>query len=419
MTGLFHLALRSLLSRRWTALLTVLAISVSVAVLFGVERLRTDARSSFENTISGTDIIVGARTGPVQLLLYSVFRVGNATNNIRWRSYQDLSADPRVDWTIPMSLGDSHQGFRVLGTTQAYFDHYRYGGGRSLQLSEGQRFDDLFDVVLGAAVARELGYGLGDRVIIEHGLGGGLNAHDDKPFTVSGILAPTGTAIDRTLHVSLRGIEAMHVDWNDRSRGTGRRFTAEEVRDLPLEPAAITAFLVGLKSKTSIFSYQRDVNNYLAEPLMAILPGVTLYELWSVTAVAETALTAISICVVVSALLGLVIMLMAGLNERRREMAILRALGAGPRHITGLLVLEALVLTVIGGALGLAVTAGVMAALRDWLAAEYGLFLSGVIPAARDWALIAGLLAAGMAAGLIPALRAARNALADGLAQKT
>ena len=124
--AVFSLAWKSLLNRRFTALLTVVSIAISVALLVGVERLRTEARASFANTLSGTDLIIGARSGPVQLLVYAVFRIGDATNNISWESYQDIAAHPRLRRTVSFALGGSHRGFGVLGTTAAYFDSYRY-----------------------------------------------------------------------------------------------------------------------------------------------------------------------------------------------------------------------------------------------------------------------------------------------------
>src|SRR5215510_14668270 len=131
-----RLALQSLRNRWLTAVLTVLAIAVSVMLLLGVEKIRTGARQSFADTISGTDLIVGARSGSLQLLLYSVFRIGNATNNLTWASYQDMAYMPDIAWTVPFSLGDSHRGFRVLGTTPGYFAHYKYRQTHSLQFSD-------------------------------------------------------------------------------------------------------------------------------------------------------------------------------------------------------------------------------------------------------------------------------------------
>src|SRR5262249_1904229 len=143
-----RLALLSLRNRWLTALLTVSAIAISIALLLGVEKVRMGARQSFADTISGTDLIVGARSGSLNLLLYSVFRIGNATNNISWASYQDLAARPDVAWSVPLSLGDSHRGFRVLGTTPEYFRHYKFRQSQALTFSAGQPFADLFDAVI-------------------------------------------------------------------------------------------------------------------------------------------------------------------------------------------------------------------------------------------------------------------------------
>ena len=166
-----RLALQSLRNRWLTALLTVLAIAVSIALLLGVEKVRTGARQSFADTISGTDLIVGARSGSINLLLYSVFRIGNATNNITWASYQDIAARPEIAWIVPLSLGDSHRGFRVLGTTPDYFKHYKYRRAHGLTFAAGKPFADLFDAVIGADVAAALGYKVGDPIVVAHGLG--------------------------------------------------------------------------------------------------------------------------------------------------------------------------------------------------------------------------------------------------------
>ncbi|MBF0238417.1 MAG: ABC transporter permease, partial [SAR324 cluster bacterium] len=343
------LALKSLYNRRVTALLTLSAIALSVTLLLGVERIRQGARESFSNTISKTDLIVGARSGPVQLLLYSVFRIGDATNNISWKSYRELASRPEVAWTVPITLGDSHHGFRVMGTNQDYFKYYRYSRERSLELAEGAVFENVFDAVLGAEVAREMGYRPGQKMVLTHGIGevGFLN-HEDKPFQVVGILEKTGTPVDRTIHVSLEGIEAMHLDWQSGAPPvSGEEISVDQVLRMKLEPKNITAFLVGVKSKILTFRLQRDINEYVEEPLLAILPGVALQQLWSLVGMAETALRTISAFVVLIGLFGMLTNILTSLNERRREMAILRSVGARPIHIFVLLVSEAGLLCVL------------------------------------------------------------------------
>jgi putative ABC transport system permease protein len=411
-----RLAIQSLRNRWLTALLTVLAIAVSVVLLLGVEKIRTGAKSSFANTISGTDLIVGARSGGIQLLLYSVFRIGNATNNMTWRSYEDIRNRPEVDWMIPLSLGDGHRGFRVLGTSAEYFDRYQYRRGRGLEFASGKRFDDLFDAVVGSDVADALGYKVGDQIVVAHGLGRiGINKHDDKPFRVSGILAKTGTPVDRTVHVSLEAIEAIHIDWAGGARRADRRITADDIRKMNLRPKAVTAAMVGLKSKIAIFQLQRYVNNYRSEPLSAILPGATLYELWGLVGTAETALMVVSFMVVVTAILGMITMILATLNERRREIAILRSVGAGPRTVLGLLVSEAGILTLLGVIVGVVATYVLLFALRPVIDATYGLYLDISPPTGTELGVLAIIVVGGFIAGLLPAFRAYQHSLADGM----
>lgn len=288
---LFRLAMASLANRRFTAILTAFAIALSVCLLLAVERVRVEARNSFASTISGTDLIVGARSGSVNLLLYSVFRIGNATNNIRWDSFEHFAASPQVKWAIPISLGDSHRGYRVMGTNESYFEHYQYGRKQNLELASGRAFaTDPFEVVLGAEVADALHYKLGDKLVLAHGVAVvSLVKHDDKPFTVVGILKRTGTPVDRTLHISLGGMEAIHVDWHNGVPAQGKgRISADQARNMDLTPQAITAFMLGLNNKISTFALQRDINEFRGEPMLAILPGVALQELWSMMGTAES-----------------------------------------------------------------------------------------------------------------------------------
>lgn len=412
--ALWSLAVKSLRNRRQTALLTVLSIAVSVCLLLGVEKVRHEVRAQFLNTVSGTDLVVGARSGSINLLLYTVFRIGDATNNISWNSYQEFATHPQVGWSIPLSLGDSHRGYRVLGTSNAYFEHLRYGGGHSLRLQEGRVFTELYDVVLGAEVARQLNYQLGDQIIVAHG-GGQVSFvhHDDQPFTVVGILAPTGTPVDRTLHVSLEAIEAIHVGWH--SGMPSRRVSAEQLAKMDLTPKTITGFMVGLKSKVATFQLQRQINEYRREPLSAIMPGVALQQLWSLIGVAEKALLVVSALVVVSGLIGMMTNLLSSLNERRREMAILRSIGARPWQIAALLMSESLALTFAGLILGLALLYGGLLAAQPWIASQFGFYLSLGLPGPGDWLLMGAVLLAGLLAGLVPAAKAYRQSLVDGL----
>ena len=411
------LAGKSLKSRRSTAILTIVSIAVSVILLLGVEKVRVNAKSSFANTISGTDLIVGARSGSIQLLLYSVFRIGSATNNITWKSYQDIAQQKGVKWTIPISLGDSHQGFRVMGTSRDYFSVYQYGEKRTLKFSSGSQFEGVFDAVIGSEVADTLNYSIGDQVIISHGTGSASFAqHKDKPFVISGILEHTGTPVDRTMHVSLAGIEAMHVNWQGAMK---KRKAKKALTESNLQPESITAFLVGLDSKIVSFKMQRYINDYAAEPLLAIFPGIALHELWSLMSVAEQALLIISLFVVVAALTGMLAVSLAGLNERRREVAILRSVGASHWHIMGLLITETVLLTMIGIIIGLIMLYSSIWVAQPLIEKNYGLFIPITAPNVRELGMISVLLAASFLVGLVPAYFAYKNSLADGMSVRS
>ena len=415
---LLRLALASLGNRRFTAWLTVFAIALSVCLLLAVERVRTEARASFANTISGTDLIVGARSGSVNLLLYSVFRIGNATNNIRWDSFEHFADHRQVKWAIPISLGDSHRGYRVMGTSPAYFEHYRYARSQPLQLSSGRAFvDDPFEVVLGAEVAQALNYQLGQELVLAHGVATiSLVKHDDKPFKVVGILARTGTPVDRTLHISLAGMEALHVDWQNGMPARGAaKVSASQARAMDLQPKQITAVLLGLNSKIATFSLQREINEFRGEPLLAILPGVALQELWSLMGTAEKALFVVSLFVVLTGLIGMLTAILTSLNERRREMAILRSVGARPWHIASLLIVEAFALALAGVLLGLLLLYLGIAAAQGYVQANYGLYLPLNLPTRYEWTLLGAILSAALLMGCVPAWRAYRQSLADGL----
>lgn len=420
MKFLLPLAWASAWNRRATLGLTLLAIILASCLLLAVERLRHDAQESFAQSVSGTDLIVGARGSPLQLVLYAVFRLGDASNNINWESYRKIAADPAVAWTIPLSLGDSHRGYPVLGTSSDYFRYFRYGLKTPLVIADGRPFtdrrDDLFSAVLGAEVAQQLGYRLGQRIVLSHGSGPlpGLD-HADKPFTVVGILAPTGTPVDRTVHVGLAAIEAIHLDWQGGMPLPGVEIPPALVDKFNLTPREITAFLVGLHQRTAVFGVQRRIAGFKDEPLQAALPGVVLDQLWQSLAFAEHLLRGLSWLILGLGLAGLLAVMLAGLGERRRELAILRALGAGLPQIAALLLLESLFLGLLGAGGGLLLLTAASFAAGPWLAANAGIVLHSLSPGREELGLLAAIVATCLLAGLLPAWRASRLAPADGL----
>lgn len=416
MKSLLVISFKSLLNRRLASLLTILSIALSVCLLLGIERVRTSTKKSFESTISGVDLIVGSRTAPVNLLLYSVFRIGNATNNISYSVFEELSRHPLVEWTIPISLGDSHRGYKVVGTNLNYFKHYKYSGGNSLEFKAGEAFENLFDVVLGSEVAKALGYELGERLTLSHGTAEvSFQDHADKPFEVVGILAPTGTPVDRSVHISLEAVHALHVDWQ--TGATSAEAAGKEILS-EVRPGAVTAFFMRLKSRIAVFNVQREVNEYPDEALMAILPGVSLRDLWVTIGSFEKTLLLVSSMVLVISLLGMVIALLSTLNERRREMAILRSVGAKKRFVFGLLLFEAGLLSFLGMVTGIALLYILLFLFRPILETVMGLSFGLFTPSLTEGVYMAIIFSGALIAGVIPAAMAYNKSLSDGLTVK-
>lgn len=426
---MLRLALASLWNRRVSAWLTVLAIAVSSLLLLGVERVKSQTQNNFANTISGTDLIVGGRTGSTQLLLSSVFHIGNLTSTIGWESYQHLQNLPGVAWSVPLAMGDSVRGFPVVATTPSYFDYFRYADQQPLGFAKGAVFTNPQQTVLGAEVANRLNLQVGDEVTVAHGGGGpSFSEHDDHPFVVSGILERTGTPVDQALYIALEGLGLVHGEYLPRDHATGHDHDHEHDHehdplhhtDAHSEPPVYTlsAVLLGLQSKPLALRLQRDINTYRGEPLSAIMPGVALQEFWRTMQVFERALFSISVLVVITGLIGMLTTLLASLRERRREMAILRAVGAGPLQVFLLLVSEALLLTLFGLAMAVAGLFGLLWFGGELLQQWFGLTLVATALTPTEWSLIAAIVAAAVVLSLIPAWRAYRLALADGLTVK-
>ena len=414
---LLKLTFNSLYARLLTVGMTVFAISLSLMLYMSVEKLRTSAYTSFTDTISQTDLIVGARTSSVQLLLYSVFRIGNATNNITWESYEDIIDKKEVAWSVPISLGDSHKGFRVMGTNSEFFKRYKFRGGQSIELEQGNNLNDLYDVIIGAGVAEKLNYSVGTPLIVSHGLQS-FSDHDDQPFRVSGILAKTGTPVDNTVIVSLEAIEAIHVDWSTGAKIPGQITPVEEIRQMDLSPKNITAALIGVNSKLQIFQLQRWINEYPEESLSSILPGVALQELWRIVGVVENLLLGISVTVIFTTLIGMTAIIFSSLNERRREMAIWRAMGASPKVVIGLLMLEAFIISVMSIIVSTVMLFLTLYVLQPWIDNTYGILVNIEMLAVKDIYIFMLFIIAASLVSLIPAIRAYWFSINDGMTIK-
>lgn len=409
---LLKLVLASLWSRRVMAILTCASIAISMLVLIGVEHLRAEVKNNFERTVSGVDLIVGSRTSGINLLLFSVFKIGNPSNNIQWQSYQDIVANNQVAWSVPLSMGDSHQGFSVIGTTADYFEYFKYGNKQQISFNQGEVFTSLYEVVLGADVAKKLGYTLNQSLIMSHGTGKvSFTHHDDHPFKVVGILKSTGTPADQSLYIPLQSIDILHQT---------QHIHDELLSEVPLGKnyrPELSAFLLGSKSKIAVLQLQRAINQYKDEPLSAILPALALRELWKIVGAVEISLRVISWLILATALICMTTMLLASMKERDRELAVLRALGAKAHIIILLVGTEALMLTLIGAFAGyLLVTVGLFLG-QPLLEQHFALYISpyvNVLAVGRFFLITA---CAAILLSFIPAIFAYKKSLISGLKQ--
>ena len=422
---MFGLTLRSMLSRKLSLALTIATLALSVALFLTIERLRISARESFDGTISGVDVLVGSRGSDLGLLLYTVFQIGDASPSMRWDSFLDVQKDDRVEWAVPISLGDSHRGYRVIATTADYFDHVRIGRGRLLAFREkDEALLNGFGVVLGSEVARNLKYTLGAPLAVQHGLASaGDESHKAQPFIVTGILQPTGTPVDYSLFVHIRAFEAIHEGWNGSVPGaaverhtdvTDR--TAIDLSGPAFEPSLLTAVYVGLKSKRRIFQFVEDIEDRdRTEPLTGVLPGITLSQLWLLVSSAENALLIFSVLIVIVALAGQMTLLVATLDLRRREIAIYRAMGAQPTTIAALLVVEAAFISVAAAICGVVLTLGGTWIASQVLGAFLKLDLNAIMLMPSQMQALAAFVGVSVVTGLVPAVLAYRSSLQDGM----
>jgi len=429
------IAIESLKRRKTTAILTLLSITISISLLLCVDIIRTQVKTSFTRTVSGVDLIVGAPSGQLNLLLSSVFNIGTPTKGIEYKSIAALQSNKQVSWLIPLSLGDTHRGFRVVGTTNSFFDHFKYGDMQSLEMAAGSAFTQPLSTVVGADIAKSLGYKVGDKIIISHGLGSvSFNNHDDHPFTISGIVKKTGTPVDKAVYVTLQGLEEAHTGPKHSPTSMLGRKSADKANEHEHEhehdehtkehavynseaftPESVSVVMLGLKHRVTALQLQYQINQSKKEPLMAILPGMALAELWQIMGNVESLLLGLSGLIVICALIGLATMLLATMRERYQEIAVLRTIGAGPFTLLLLIQIEAMLLTIVSAALSLGLVAGLMSALKPWLSSTYGLFLSSPLFGQSSVIIILLILGCTYLVSLFPAVAAYRRGLHAGL----
>ncbi len=401
------LAWRYLWSRPLAAALNLLLLTLGLAAITLVLLVSTQLDRAFERDLEGIDLVVGAKGSPLQLILAGVFHIDVPTGNIPLQEVQALQQNPLVAQVVPLSLGDSYQGYRIVGTTPDYVAHYR------ATLAEGALWQQPMDAVLGASAARGIvkqGHAgqplVGATFIGSHGLGGGGHAHGDHPYRVSGVLAPCGCVLDRLILTSTESVWQVH-----------EAATADDPEDLEIlkQEREVTVALVRYRTPLAAVSLPRAINANTS--MQAAAPAIEVTRLLRLLGVGADVLRAFGGVLLAVAALSVFIALWNAVRERRFDLAMLRMLGAPPGRVAGLVLCEALWLAALACALGLLLGHGLAHALGWALQAQGLLPVTGAVwlPQEAGVPLLAGLVAA--LAALLPAMQAYRTDVADLLVQ--
>ena len=401
---MISLAFASMRARLLPIVLVILALTSSMALLLAVDRIKVATQNGFNQSLSGVDLVLGPRGSGIELMLYTVFHLGKPTNNITTETLKDITQNPKIDWAVPIALGDSHREFRVIATSSEYFQRIKFGGDQSLQFRDGVAFRELNQVVIGSAVADALGYTVGTPMFVTHGSGSLGELHDDFAFNVSGILAPTGTPTDQAIFVSLEGYELIHLGWTNGSQAISlKNIDVQQIPKERLYPKTITAAYLGLSSKLGLFQVARSINEYSEEAVSAIIPGVALAELWSIVGSVDSVFKLLNWLIIGISIIAMMTMTMTALESRMREMTILRALGATPLHLSSMILAEIALISGFSVLLAIGLVRVLTWVSVDLLSEWAGIRIELIWITTNELLILGLIVLAGLIASLIPA----------------
>ena len=384
-------AWRYLWSRPMGAALNVLLLGLGLASITFLLLVVHQLSSAFERDLAGIDVVVGAKGSPMQLILSGVLHIDVPTGNVPLAAIRELEQHPQVAQLIPVSLGDSLDGFRIVGTSHAFLEHYQ------AQLANGLRWQAPMQAVLGSRVARQLGLKIGQRFTGTHGLAAGGHSHGENPYTVVGILAPTGSVLDRLILTDTASVWKVHED--DTAADEEDRAIVEAERE-------ITLALIRYKTPMAALSFPRQVNS--RTEMQAAAPALEVSRLLLMLGLGADVLRAFVGVLLLTAGLSVFIAFWSAVRERQADLALLRLLGAPPRRLAALLVCEALWLALLAALLGLALGQAFVALLGWFLQLDTSLLVGGFVWPLVLWWVPALAMLVSLGAALLPALAAYR-----------
>ena len=415
MSSLLLIVRRSLRQHALSSVITILSVALATGLVMAVFGLQKQTRDAFTGDTSGFDAVLGARGSALQLVLNAVFHLETSPGNLPWKTYQAVKEDPAVELAIPYALGDNYHGFRLVGTTEELFTKFEYTAGRKFQLAEGQYFDVLRrEAVLGSFAAQRTKLRVGDVFSPYHGLSGSNDQHSEE--YVVGILQPTNTPNDRVIWIPIEGVFRMggHI-----LRGAGKEYQAEAGKPIPDEEKEVSAVMLKFSAPQAGFNMAQRINRQGKVATLAFPIGTVVAELFDKLGWMSQVLLLVAYLVIVVASGSILASIYNSMNERRREFAILRALGARRGIVFSAIILESGTIAVLGSLVGFAVYAGIMVVAAEVIRAQTGVVvdLLQFHPAFISTPL--AMTALGALAGLLPAYEAYRTDVASTLVPTT
>mgnify|MGYP001547932642 CR=1 FL=1 len=408
--------------QRWvTFVLTALSIAAGTTLVTGILLLREQSEETFSQKETGYEILVGAKGSPLQLVLNTMYHTGTPVGNISLDVLHRIEKDRRIGSFLPMVFGDNVQGYKVIGTTGQLFDGFEYRKGRAVQVQSGRRFTADYEAVIGSEVAATTGLRQGSTVIMAHGMQEEGEKHDFHSVVITGILAPTHTAIDRGLYTTMRTVwDAHYHEYREQQEEADALLEEAEGGDaheheehaavadttIPEDFTTITAIAVKLKSPVFFESFIRSIND--GTTAQAVLPVREIAGLFAVVGNINGLLLAISWLVVVIGASSVFIAMYTSLKERRREIAVLRALGAHRRTVFALIVTAAVAAGLAGGVTGIVFAHGGLLLAAPWVPAQTGVPVSITGLYVFEGTVLLAVVVISAAVALLPAFKAYR-----------
>lgn len=392
------LALRYLVSRPLAALLNLLLLTLGLASITFVLLAGEQIERSFRRDLAGIDLVVGAKGSPMQLILAGVFQIDVPPGNVRLADVQQLAQQPQVARMIPLSLGDSFRGYRIVGTTTEYLTHFR------LATAAGRAWKTSMEAVIGTHVAQDTGMKAGDTFIGSHGLAEGGHGHNEHPYRVTGVLAPCGCVADRLILTASESVWELHEHEHGHAVPDGERQDGNAQRE-------VTMALITYKSPLAAASFPRYVNT--TTNMQAAAPALEVSRLLRMLGTGSDMLRGFGLVLLLTAALSVFVALWNAVRERRADLAMLRMLGARPLKVAALLICEAWWLALLGSVLGLGLGHALAELAGMLLAAQRSIPMTGALWLPAELWIAAAALAIATVAALIPAASAYRVDVAE------